>query len=173
MPQVYPYASTAKVQEALGVIGASAPGYGDTALKQVWVDIGATAVLSPPTVAPVLTYDPPMLGSFIVDLFWTASNKTSSAGFGYRVYMQYNGGGFNAIETTTNLTTAFNGDPNAGTYDFRIVPFNDAGEGPSSNTASVVLPGEFEAPIGAYLTPDSLFYFVTPDGLFYFQQPDE
>lgn len=169
MPQVYPYASTAKVQEALGVIGASAPGYGDTALKQVWVAIGATAVLSPPTVAPVLSYDPPMLGSFIVDLFWTASNKTSSAGFGYRVYMQYNGGGFNAIETTTSLTTDFDGSPNAGTYEFRIVPFNDAGEGPSSNTVSVVLPGEFEA--SYYRRPDGTSLYYRPDGTSLYLRP--
>lgn len=169
MPQVYPYASSAKVQEALDTIGAQAAGYGDTALKQIWVAIGATAVLSPPTVAPVLDYDPPMLGSFVVTLFWTASNKTSSSGFGYRLYMQYNGGGFNDIETTTALTTYYDGDPNAGTYDFRIVPYNDAGEGPSSNTVSVVLPGEFEASL--YRRPDGTSLYHRPDGISLYLRP--
>jgi hypothetical protein len=41
------------------------------------------------------------------------------------------------------------------TYSFYVVPFNDVGEGPSSNTASVVLPGESDGPVLA--GPDSAF----------------
>lgn len=142
-------------------------------LAQKWAGVsGASSALTPPTVAPVLTNDPIDPGSFITTLNWTASDKTDSAGFGYRVYMQYDAGGYNDIETNTNLTTYFDADPNAGVYDFRIVPFNDAGEGPSSNTVSVTVPGESEAPDGAYLTNDGAAFFTTPAGDAYYRQPE-
>lgn len=104
---------------------------------------GGGGGLTPPTLAPVLmvTAD---LGSYYADLAWTASNKTGSAGFGYHVY----DGSDNLLATTTGLSHSEEYAGAAGeTYSFYVVPFNDAGEGPSSNTADVVLPGESDGPV--------------------------
>lgn len=97
--------------------------------------------LTPPTIAPVLTYYNDF-ESYVVALYWTASNKAGSSGFGYKVEYRYNSGAWTLIENTTELYSAYDGFPNNGNYDFRVTPFNDAGEGPSSNTVSLVLPGE-------------------------------
>lgn len=95
--------------------------------------------LTPPTVAPFLEVEAD-LGTFIAKLRWTASNKTSSAGFGYRVY--YNGPGSGFIDVGNVLTYDFDAVDVDGLWSFYVVPFNDAGEGPSSNTVSINLPGE-------------------------------
>jgi hypothetical protein len=107
-----------------------------------------SGTLTPPTVAPVLTVDADP-GSSVALLEWTASNKSGSAGFGYNVYRGTNtppipgvdspvfSTGPNTLSSSDNVSAA------AGeTYYYIVVPFNDAGEGPSSNTASVILPGE-------------------------------
>ncbi len=112
-----------------------------------------SGTLTPPTVAPVLTVDADP-GSSVALLEWTASNKSGSAGFGYNVYRGTNtppipgvdspvfSTGPNTLSSSDNVSAA------AGeTYYYIVVPFNDAGEGPSSNTASVILPGESEAPV--------------------------
>ena len=104
---------------------------------------------TPPTVAPVLTVDAD-LGSYYANLSWTASNKTSSAGFGYNIFRSIDGIGPTIISTTGPSTLSYN-DHNPGAagelYEYFVTPKNDAGEGPSSNTASVILPGESEAPV--------------------------
>lgn len=101
----------------------------------------ASAALSPPTVAPVLagTVLPPGTDVF---LEWTASNKTSSAGFGYKVYLDINSGGYSLIATLGNeLSYSSSYSMALGeTYSFKIVPFNDAGDGPESNVYSTILP---------------------------------
>jgi hypothetical protein len=106
--------------------------------------------LTPPTVAPVLTVDAD-LGSYEANLSWTASNKTSSAGFGYAIWRNdLTGSGWTLQGTVGPETLTFSNDVGAGndnTYLYYVIPFNDAGEGPSSNTASIVLPGESEAPV--------------------------
>lgn len=106
--------------------------------------------LTPPTVAPVLTVDAD-LGSYVANLSWTASNKTSSAGFGYEVWYNYNNAGWVLNDTVGAAVLTYNFDadpvPGAGPYRFQIIPKNDAGEGPSSNEASITLPGESEAPV--------------------------
>lgn len=107
-----------------------------------------TSTPTPPTLAPVLAAIA-SLGSTTADLTWTASNKTGSPGFGYKVY-----GGiaptFSLLITTTSLSYGADYPAAAGeTYSFYVIPSNDAGDGPSSNTASVVLPG---MPAGPELT---------------------
>jgi hypothetical protein len=108
---------------------------------------GGSGVLTPPSVAPVLDVLAD-LGSPTAELTWTASNKTSSAGFAYKVEVDIDGGGFAEIITTTDrLYNDTEGSSAGETYTYRITPYNDAGEGPVSNDVSVILPGEGEAPV--------------------------
>jgi hypothetical protein len=80
-------------------------------------------------------------------LSWTASNKTTSPGFAYKIELNINSAGWNVLDYTTSLTYNDSHVAAAGeTYNYRITPKNDAGEGPSSNAAEVVLPGEFNGP---------------------------
>lgn len=101
-----------------------------------------SGTLTPPSVAPVLTASTAP-GDYFAFLEWTASNKTTSAGFQYVIYLQ--------VDADPEIIAAYTNDLNytyqdlaatGSTYTFRVVPENSAGEGPSSNTASVVLPGE-------------------------------
>lgn len=120
----------------------------------------ATGPLTPPTVAPVLTVTAE-LGSETAGLEWTASNKTSSAGFGYDVELNIDGLGWNNIGFTTGLSFADTRVAAAGeTYTYRVTPYNDAGEGPVSNEASVVLPGECDAPVLTGPTPPTAGAFT-------------
>ena len=102
------------------------------------------APLTPPTVAPVLVVTS-AFGSTTAQLDWTASNKASSAGFGYKIYLQVDANPETEIYNEIGelpLSTTYTEPMAAGeTYSFRVVPFNDAGDGPSSNTDSVILPG--------------------------------
>jgi fibronectin type 3 domain-containing protein len=110
---------------------------------------GSNGTLTPPSVAPVLTVSAEF-GSDVANLEWTSSNKTGSSGFGYNIYVNINGAGYNLRDTVLGTTQTYN-DDNSGaageTYEYKVIPKNDAGEGPSSNAASVVLPGESEAPV--------------------------
>jgi hypothetical protein len=108
----------------------------------------------PPTVAPVLIVNADF-GSTVASLEWTASNKAGSSGFGYKIWV-----GINSIpdpDVDAPLTTlvgnilsysdASHGGASGETYNYIVRPYNDEGEGSSSNTAGVILPGESEAPI--------------------------
>jgi hypothetical protein len=123
------------------------------AIHGIWQS-GSPSV-TPPYIAPILDAQT-TLGSDEASLTWTASNRTGSPGFGYKIELDIDGGGFNEIANTTNLFyTDTQGSAAGETYTYRITPFNDYGEGPSSNEAGVVLPGESEGPV---LTgPDSAF----------------
>jgi hypothetical protein len=107
------------------------------------------AELTPPTVAPVLTGGADV-GSNTAELSWTPSNKTGSDGFTYAIYEQLNGGGFSSVISTTD--TFYNYLLGDGVYQFYIVPLNSAGEGPSSNTVEITLPGESEPAVTADTT---------------------
>jgi hypothetical protein len=87
----------------------------------------ASAELTPPTVAPVLTSSD--LGEGLASLDWTPSNKTSSPGFGYRVTR--NGSAY-AETTLLYLHVAEGGD-------YYVTPFNDVGNGPNSNEINVII----------------------------------
>jgi hypothetical protein len=101
-----------------------------------------TGTLTPPTVAPVLTVSADV-GSYTAALAWTASNKTGSAGFEYVAYYSTDEITYNEFDRDTDLEANFSiALGSEGLYYFKVIPINDAGEGPSSNTASVVLPGE-------------------------------
>ena len=102
------------------------------------------AVLSPPTVAPVLTVST-SFESYTANLEWTASDKLGSAGFGYRLELSINDQDFNEIVSLSSEHVSYNdyrGDAANTLYAYRITPFNNAGDGPASNTTTVVLPGE-------------------------------
>lgn len=116
------------------------------ATQQILAAYGASLLL-PPSVAPVLDVQTE-LGSDEASLTWTASNRTGTAGFSYQVQMDVNGGGYSVISTTTSLffTDARSGAAGE-TYTYRIIPFNDYGEGPASNAVGVVLPGESDGPV--------------------------
>jgi hypothetical protein len=100
--------------------------------------------LTPPTVAPVLMVDAEPL-SVMASLDWTFAGSTSSPGFGFRIYIDVNSGGFTELTTVSAATfTATHTQvptPEGETYTFKVTAFNDAGEGPESNAAGVVLPG--------------------------------
>jgi hypothetical protein len=58
------------------------------------------------------------------------------------------GGGYTQIATTTNLFYTDTQLTATGEYhNYRVTPFNDYGEGPSSNAVGVVLPGESDGPV--------------------------
>jgi len=122
-------------------------------LATIFSRIGPVAPTAP-SLPPVLIVSAD-LASTTANLAWTASNKTGSPGFGYRVYSGSSPFG-SLLSTTTGLsydaTSVF---LTSGNYSFYVVPFNDVGEGPSSNTASVVLPGESDGPVLS--GPDSAF----------------
>lgn len=128
-----------------------------------------TAGAGVPTVAPVLSVsaDP---SSFVANLIWTPSNRTGSSGFGYDVYVQFNSGGYSLVTTTTGTSYDYDAIDVVGPYDFYVVPKNSAGEGPSSNTASVNLPGESEAAF-FYRRPDASSRYLRPDGTSFYVRP--
>lgn len=143
---VYPLVPNNLVQETLDVLGTSRLTERKVPLLTQLVIAVASGVPQPPSVPPVLVVSAD-LGSTTANLEWTPSNRTNSPGFSYRVEREIFSV-FNPIGTTTDLY--YNDDQPAAageTYTYRITPFNDAGEGPSSNAASIVLPGESEAPV--------------------------
>ena len=144
----YPLASPAKVQEALDVLGTGRLTSRKVPLLTQLLIATANGVPQPPSVAPVLVVSAD-LGSYVANLEWTASNRTGSAGFAYQIWVDVDGGGYSLLTSVGPGTLSYNHDasPTAGTYSYYIKPINDAGEGPSSNAASVVLPGESEAPV--------------------------
>jgi hypothetical protein len=145
---VYPLASTAKLQETMEVLGTSRLTSRKVPLLTQLVIATANGVPQPPSLAPVLTVSAD-LGSYVANLDWTASNRTGSAGFAYQIWYDLDGGGYSLLATVgaATLSYAHDASPTGGTYSYYIKPINDAGEGPSSNAASVVLPGESEAPV--------------------------
>ena len=145
---VYPLASTAKIQETLEVLGTSRLTSRKVPLLTQLVIGTANGIPQPPSVAPVLVVSAD-LGSYVANLEWTASNRTGSAGFAYQIWMDVDGGGYSLLTSVgpSTLSYSYDASPTAGTYSFYIKPINDVGEGPSSNAASVVLPGESEAPV--------------------------
>jgi hypothetical protein len=101
----------------------------------------ASAGLTPPSLAPILAADVDTL-PYTVNLEWTASNKTDSAGFGYVIESSRDGVSFNRDVNVTTLDYDYNvsvGDE--GAWYFKVTPYNDAGDGPSSNIANVEIPG--------------------------------
>lgn len=112
-----------------------------------------TGTLTPPSVPPVLTVTAE-LGSQIANLQWTASNKSGTPGFGYKIELDIDGGGYSEIANTTSLSYNNTQGSAAGeTYTYRVTPYNDSVEGPSSNAADVILPGECDAPVLTGPTP--------------------
>lgn len=103
----------------------------------------APGPLTPPTVAPVLIVSADY-GSYIAVLEWTPSNKTSSPGFYYEVWREGPAGGWNLVGSYNSsiLTVSIDEEPSGmGIYRYYVKPINDAGEGPSSNTVEIPLPG--------------------------------
>jgi hypothetical protein len=99
----------------------------------------ASVGLTPPSLAPVLTAYVGF-GQTDIDLDWTASNKTTSSGFSYSLFRGFDGISFSPIATVYDL---FFTDTNLGdgTIYYKVIPVNDAGEGPSSNIVSATVPG--------------------------------
>ncbi len=101
---------------------------------------GASGPL-PPSVAPFLMVAA-AVGSFVANLTWTQSNRKTSPGFKYNIYMQVDGGGFSLLDDTTSESYDYDAGSTAGLYDFYVQPVNTAGDGPSSNTVTEDLPGK-------------------------------
>lgn len=99
----------------------------------------ASVGLTPPSLAPVLTAYVAS-GQNNIELDWTASNKTTSPGFSYLLLKGYDGMSFSPYTTVYDL---FFTDINIadGTIYYKVIPVNDAGEGPSSNIVSATVPG--------------------------------
>lgn len=98
-----------------------------------------------PTIAPELMVEStPFLD--IAELDWTFAGSTLGAGFGFRIYVDIDGGGFTELTTVSAATFSHTHtpvpDPEGETYTFKVTAFNDLGEGPDSNVVGVVLPGE-------------------------------
>lgn len=137
--------------------------------KQLWMEALCLvrrwdAVPPPvvPTLAPVLTgyaFEPE---SYFVVLNWTSSNRTDTPGFRYVVEYRFNGGSWQYLDETVNLDLIPGMASDPGYYEFRVIPTNDAGGGPSSNVVGVVLPGESEAAF-VYRRPDMLSLYFQPD----------
>jgi hypothetical protein len=89
--------------------------------------------LTPPTLAPTLSVSAES-GSLTANLQWTPSNKTTSLGFGYGVYR-------NGVLYADTVLLSIDVTDVAGLLSCYIVPYNDAGNGPSSNTSQITLPG--------------------------------
>lgn len=101
----------------------------------------ASAGLTPPSLAPVLTADVASM-SYTVNLEWTPSNKTDSPGFSYQLYTSRDGVSFNADITTNGLFYDYVVSiGEEGSWYFKIVPLNDAGNGSESNVATAYIPG--------------------------------
>ncbi|SKA84942.1 Fibronectin type III domain-containing protein [Prosthecobacter debontii] len=102
----------------------------------------------PPTLQPVLNLVPGDELSSIVDLSWTPSNKTGSAGFGYSVeYSDDDGATWEVYSDTTDTDEHVDlTGSGVDTYSFRVVPYNDAGEGPSSESVAIILPVTMQTP---------------------------
>lgn len=114
----------------------SALGLGMALARSAGPDLG----LTPPSLAPVLSVSAEF-GSQTANLEWTASNKTSSIGFGYKIELSVDGGAWSEISTASGLVYDAEQVGAAGeSYSYRVTPFNDAGEGPVSNAAGVILP---------------------------------
>jgi hypothetical protein len=146
----YPLASPAKVQEALDVLGTGRLTSRKVPLLTQLVIATANGVPQPPSLAPVLmAFASAELGTYIANLDWTASNRTGSAGFAYQIWVSLDGGSYSLLDSVgpSTLSYVHDASPTGGTYSYYIKPINDVGEGPSSNAASVVLPGESEAPV--------------------------
>jgi hypothetical protein len=108
---------------------------------------------TPPTIAPVLAVTA-AFGGNTSSLSWSASNKTSSPGFYYDIELDIDGAGYSSITTTTSLTYSDSRSLAAGeTYSYRVIPNNDYGVGPTSNTVAIVLPGKPNGP--ELLGPDN------------------
>ena len=78
---------------------------------------GGPSVLTPPTLAPELSFFPATeLGEKTAHLAWTPSNKTTSPGFGYRIYLSIDGGGFSEVMTVSGetLTATYTPSPDPG-----------------------------------------------------------
>lgn len=101
----------------------------------------ASAGLTPPSLAPILSADVASM-SYTVNLEWTASNKTDSPGFEYAIESSRDGVSFNRDSATNSLFFDYAvtvGEE--GSWYFRIVPYNNAGDGPASNIATAFIPG--------------------------------
>ena len=99
-----------------------------------------SGALTPPTLAPVLTASVGF-GQTNIDLDWTASNKTDSPGFGYNLYYSTDGANFGFQEKVSGLSYLYYTGVTDGTFWFKVIPVNDAGEGTSSNIVSATVPG--------------------------------
>lgn len=98
----------------------------------------ASGPLTPPTVAPVLIATASNVTGV---LDWTASDKVFSPGFSYRIELSIASESFNPINSTTQLFYSDqHNEANGETYTYRVTPYNSAGDGPTSNTASIILP---------------------------------
>lgn len=166
MPTVYPIASSAKVSEALAAIEAERMAQSEVPLlKQILVALGTTGQLVPPSTAPVLFADAEV-GSYFVNLTWTASNRSPQ----YKVFASDDNITFNQVATTSGLSYTYEAPETPDTLYFYVTPFNSAGEGPSSNTVSQVVPGEPEAE-SFYLRPDAISRYLRPDGVSFYIRP--
>lgn len=165
MSNTYPYASAAKVSETLAVLETGNIAFGDVALKQILVALCATGTPQPPSVKPFLFADAEV-GSYFVNLTWTASNRSPQ----YKVYVSDDGVTFNEVTTTSSLAYTYEAPETPDALYFYVTPFNLAGEGPSSDTVSQVVPGEPEAG-SLYLRPDLVSLYLRPDGVSLYIRP--
>lgn len=165
MPRVYPYASEALIEQTLETLEAQRIGQQEvTLLKQILVAAANSGTPLPPSVAPVLVAEVDF-GSYDVHLSWTQSNRNAQ----YNLYSSNNGVDFFLSETTSATFTTYSAGETPATWYFYVTPFNDSGEGPSSNTVSVNVPGESSA--SYYRRPDGVSLYLRPDSSSLYLRP--
>ncbi|SKA88822.1 hypothetical protein SAMN02745166_01491 [Prosthecobacter debontii] len=128
-------------------------------ISRKWAVAVAPGILTPPTVQPVIQSVTGNELSKELFVTWSASNKAGSPGFIYVIETSDDAGDtWDYFGETTGLSSEMSlGSFSDGEYLIRVVPANDAGQGPGSEPEAVTLPVPMAAP-GVSIESEYLSY---------------